>query len=442
MWKNRIIGYEEIDPTQLLANPRNWRIHPQQQQEALEGVLEEVGWVDDIIVNKRTGFVLDGHLRAALAISQEQKTVPIKYIDVSEDEEMVLLATFDPIAAMAATDKEKLDEVMQGIDTESEVLKRALRNIRRQEKLDYKKRQYADAQWENAQELQKKWKVKRGQIWGIDNQRLMCGDSTSIKDTNDLLDGELVDLGVTSPPYLLDKEYEEGATFEEHLALLKSVAQVSIEAIRPGGFFFINFSDAPRSSQSQKILGIKEHCVYPFSNNYWDIFYNEGFYLYATRVWYKGFSKLATPFWSYKTSQPHHNEFEHLWTWRKPGGDGDECFNWDISSRAVWDSTQEHGYKSLNIHVAAFPVYLPRWAILAHSAEDMNIWDPFGGAGTTLIACIQTNRKGYGMEIVPEYCAVTLERFVDMGLEPRLVETKAVENGKKKRRKQNKPKNN
>ena len=60
-FRNRIVGYEEVDPEQLLANPRNWRIHPQNQQEALEGVLEEVGWIDDIIVNQQTGFVVDGH---------------------------------------------------------------------------------------------------------------------------------------------------------------------------------------------------------------------------------------------------------------------------------------------------------------------------------------------------------------------------------------------
>jgi DNA modification methylase len=50
-WRNRIVGHGEEDPTQLLANPKNWRIHPKAQQDALVGVLNEVGWVQDVIVN-------------------------------------------------------------------------------------------------------------------------------------------------------------------------------------------------------------------------------------------------------------------------------------------------------------------------------------------------------------------------------------------------------
>jgi len=129
MWKNRIVGHEEVDPLQLLANPRNWRIHPQSQQEALAGVLDEVGWVDEVIVNKQTGFVLDGHLRVALAISQEEKSVPIKYVDISEDEEILMLSIFDPIAAMAETDRAKLEEVFQDIQTDDERVMKALATI-------------------------------------------------------------------------------------------------------------------------------------------------------------------------------------------------------------------------------------------------------------------------------------------------------------------------
>lgn len=59
-WRSRIVGHGEEAPDQLLANPRNWRIHPKTQQDALAGVLDEVGWVQDIIVNQLTGYVVDG----------------------------------------------------------------------------------------------------------------------------------------------------------------------------------------------------------------------------------------------------------------------------------------------------------------------------------------------------------------------------------------------
>lgn len=117
-WRNRIVGYGEEQPEQLLANPRNFRVHPKAQQDALLGVMREVGVVDDVIVNRETGFVVDGHLRVALAIGERQKTIPVKYVDLTEQEEALILATFDPIAAMAATDKAQLDALLREVSTE------------------------------------------------------------------------------------------------------------------------------------------------------------------------------------------------------------------------------------------------------------------------------------------------------------------------------------
>ncbi len=86
-WQNRIIGEGEEDPSQLLANPSNFRIHPKPQQDALSGVLSEVGWVQRVLVNQRTGHVIDGHLRVSLAISRNEPTVPVIYVDLSPEEE-------------------------------------------------------------------------------------------------------------------------------------------------------------------------------------------------------------------------------------------------------------------------------------------------------------------------------------------------------------------
>lgn len=126
VWQNRIVGYDVADPEQLLANPKNWRIHPKVQQDALEGVLEDVGWVDDIIVNVQTDTVLDGHLRVALALRNSIPEVPIKYVDLTEAEEDLILATFDPITAMAVADKEKLDELLQNLQVEDEGIRQAI----------------------------------------------------------------------------------------------------------------------------------------------------------------------------------------------------------------------------------------------------------------------------------------------------------------------------
>jgi hypothetical protein len=114
-WKNRIVGHGEESPDQLAANPKNWRIHPERQQRVLAGAIDDVGFLRSVTVNKRTGYVLDGHLRVSLAISSGQPSVPVEYVDLSEEEEAEALAILDPIAGMAATDREQLGALMADI---------------------------------------------------------------------------------------------------------------------------------------------------------------------------------------------------------------------------------------------------------------------------------------------------------------------------------------
>jgi hypothetical protein len=102
-WQNRIVGHGLEKPDELLANPRNWRIHPKAQQDALGGLLDKVGWVQDVIVNQRTGHVVDGHLRVSLSISRQEPEIPVVYVDLSPEEEALVLASLDPLAAMAVT---------------------------------------------------------------------------------------------------------------------------------------------------------------------------------------------------------------------------------------------------------------------------------------------------------------------------------------------------
>ena len=116
-WRNRIVGYGVEDADQLLANPANWRIHPKYQQDALKGILNDVGWVQNIIVNRTTGHVIDGHMRAAVAISQGAQ-VPVTYVELTEAEERLMLAVLDPISAMAVTDGDKLADLIRELDAQ------------------------------------------------------------------------------------------------------------------------------------------------------------------------------------------------------------------------------------------------------------------------------------------------------------------------------------
>jgi hypothetical protein len=120
MWNNRIIGHDEVDPQQLLAHPNNWRIHPAYQQKALKGVIDDIGYIKSVTVNKRTGRVVDGHLRVTLALRDGVDKIPVEYVDLSEEEEAEALLTIDPIAALAGSDKDNLTALLARVDTDNE----------------------------------------------------------------------------------------------------------------------------------------------------------------------------------------------------------------------------------------------------------------------------------------------------------------------------------
>lgn len=121
-FRNRIVGEGQEDPQQLLANPFNFRRHPKAQLDALEGALEEIGWIQRVIVNRRTGHMIDGHARVELSIRREEKTVPVLYVDLTEREERIAIATLDPIAGLAYHDEDALAELLRGLETENEAL--------------------------------------------------------------------------------------------------------------------------------------------------------------------------------------------------------------------------------------------------------------------------------------------------------------------------------
>src|ERR1035437_8437992 len=125
-WSNRIVGLENVDPSQLLAHPGNFRRHPGAQRDALRGSLGTIGWIATCIVNKQTGYVIDGHARIEEALSRHEKTVPVLYVDLSPEEEAIVQATLDPIAAMADRDAKRLNELVEGIPPQDEAGLQAL----------------------------------------------------------------------------------------------------------------------------------------------------------------------------------------------------------------------------------------------------------------------------------------------------------------------------
>ena len=121
-WASRIVGEADVDPRTLIPNPQNWRKHPHAQQVALDAALDEIGWIQRIIVNKTTGHMIDGHLRVERALTKKERSVPVSYVELSAEEERIALATFDPLSALATTDQNILDALMRDIGRDNAVL--------------------------------------------------------------------------------------------------------------------------------------------------------------------------------------------------------------------------------------------------------------------------------------------------------------------------------
>ncbi len=209
-WRNRIVGQGEEPPEQLLANPANWRLHPKEQQQALAGALSEVGWVAQVLVNRTTGHVVDGHLRVELAISRGETTVPVVYVELSEAEERLVLASLDPLAAMASAEKDALAALLAEIETGDAALARMLAELADQHGIGRPILGDPDELPPVPDEADVY--VKPGELWLLGDHRLLCGDATDPGAVARLLDGAAPTLLATDPPYgvSLDPTWRDG----------------------------------------------------------------------------------------------------------------------------------------------------------------------------------------------------------------------------------------
>jgi hypothetical protein len=120
VWENKIVGHGNINPKEVLKHNRNFRDHPSVQAEEMERVLDLIGWIDEIIISKRTNLLINGHLRLDRALKRKQPSIPYKLVDLTEEEEKTALLTFDYIGSLARNNAEKMDalfsEVKEGWD--------------------------------------------------------------------------------------------------------------------------------------------------------------------------------------------------------------------------------------------------------------------------------------------------------------------------------------
>ncbi|MBS0207796.1 MAG: ParB N-terminal domain-containing protein [Planctomycetes bacterium] len=127
--RDRIVEFIRVPARSLRPNPRNWRTHPPAQQDALRGLLAEVGYAEALVARRLNDGeleLIDGHLRAETTPDMD---VPVLVVDVSDAEADKLLATLDPLAAQAGADEALLTELLSRVETEHDAVRQLLDSL-------------------------------------------------------------------------------------------------------------------------------------------------------------------------------------------------------------------------------------------------------------------------------------------------------------------------
>ncbi len=383
-WRNRIVGAGEAAPDQLLAHPGNWRRHPPAQRDALRGSLTEVGWVQQVLVNRQTGHVVDGHARVEEAISRGESTVPVLYVDLDPDEEALVLATLDPIAAMATTNEASLAALLSELHVDDA----ALRALLTQLTPAIPKVGLTDPD-EVPPVPAEPW-VKPGDLFALGDHRLLCGDATNGADVERLMAGATARAMFTDPPWNVGIGQDSNPRHRQRPGLRND--DLGPEAFRARLDGFAAQAHRVVSGDLYVVLGASEWPTLDLALR------GAGYHHSATIIWAKDAFVLGR--------SNYHRRYEPIWYGWRDGGTS--SFNGARDLDDVWEIPRPRRSPE---HPTMKPVELVERAIANSTAAGDGVYDPFVGSGTTLIAAERVGRRGYALEIDPRYVQVALERW-------------------------------
>jgi DNA modification methylase len=382
--RNRIKELRRVRASELRPHPKNWRKHPEAQQNALRGILAEVGYVDALIVRELPDGhlqIVDGHLRAETTPDAE---VPVLVVDLTESEAEKVLATFDPLSAMAEPDEVQLEALLKGIETDSEALGKLLEELAK----DAGIQQDVEIVEDEVPEPPAEPITRPGDLWLVGEHRLFCGDSTKAGDVAQLLKGNKPLLMVTDPPYGVnyDPAWRAEAGINNNT---KKLGQVTNDDNADWTAAWVLFpGDVAYVWHAGIFSSVVHHSLQAC-----------GFQIRSQIIWAKERFALSRG----------HYHWQHEPCWYcvrmgRPGqwgGDRSQSTLWKIPARE--DDGLGHGTQK--------PVQCMARPIQNHGSKDDDVYDPFLGSGTTLIAAEQLGRRCYGLEIDPAYCDVIVQRF-------------------------------
>jgi DNA modification methylase len=368
-------------------NPRKDLKPGDPEYEKLKCSIEQFGYVEPVIWNKTTSHVVGGHQRLKVLLDMGITEVECVVIEMNEEKEKALNIALNKISG--DWDKDKLMLLiadLQGADFDvsltgfepaelDALFKDSLKDGIHEDEFD------VDA------ELQKPELTKQGDVWKLGQHRLVCGDSTKADTFNILMDGKLANLVVTDPPYNVNYEGSAGKIKNDNMAN-EAFYDFLLAA-------FINTEAAMAKDASIYVFHADTEGL-----NFRKAFSEAGFYLSGTCIWKKQSLVLGR--------SPYQWQHEPvLFGWKKSGK-----HNWyaDRKQTTIWEFEKP---KKNADHPTMKPVALVAYPILNSSLSNCIVLDPFGGSGSTLIACEQTDRICYTIELDEKYCDVIVKRYIE-----------------------------
>jgi len=378
---------QQVEISKLVPYANNSRTHSKEQIKKLQASLREFGFVNPILIDRKYNIIA-GHGRVLAAKEDGLETVPCVFVDhLTEAQKKAYIIADNRLAEDAGWDKELLSVELEslkelefdidllGFDAaELNTLLNAAEDVQEDD-------------FDVEGELKKPTFSKQGDLWILGRHRLICGDSTKSETYEKLMDGKKANLIVTDPPYNVKYEGTAGKIQNDNL---------SADAFF--NFLFDSFSNM------EKVLA-DDGSIYVFHAdteglNFRKAFSDSGFYLSGTCIWKKQSLVLGR--------SPYQWQHEPvLFGWKKTGK-----HQWysDRKQTTIW----EFDRPSKNAdHPTMKPVALIAYPIGNSSLTNSIVLDPFGGSGSTLIACEQIDRICCIAELDEKYCDVIVKRYIE-----------------------------
>lgn len=403
--RSRIVGHGSAPAGELLAHPANFRTHPQEQREALRGSLNALGWLKDVLVNRTTGRIIDGHARVEEAAARSPlEPVPVTYLELSEEEERLALAVLDPISEMAGRDDDALSRLLDGmLRTEEAGLDALLASMAEDVGLTPPK----DTSGENAEAdgplehvVPPEPITRPGDIIRLGWHVLMCGDSMDDEHVDRLIAASTqpdhpfkpVDLVLTDPPYAVYGSSTGIAADITDDKMVRPMFRTTLRQIarvlKPFGHFYVC-------------------CDWRSWASWWEVAKGTPARWKNCIVWDKGGAGLGSnyanthEFIGFGSVIPMRENMTQKITGIRSVFDSNI---WKADRvRTTTEESREHN--------AQKPTTLLTRAIENSTAKGETVLDLFGGSGSTLIACEQTERVCLTMEMEPGWCDVIVNRW-------------------------------